>query len=339
MPTILIVEDEAKMRRLLELNLGEDGFTTLSAGDAETGLKLLRENTVDLVVTDLKLPGMNGLEFLHAIKRQNAALPVVVMTAFGTVETAVEAMKAGASDYVLKPFSLSEMRMVIRKELDVRNLREENRSLREALGKRYAHPNVVARSPKMQEVLATVERVAPTNSTVLLGGESGVGKDLIARAIHEKSRRASGPFIKINSTAIPENLLESELFGYEKGAFTGANASKPGKFELADKGTLVSRRNRRCAAGHPGEAAARVAGARVRAPGRHANREGGRAADRRHQPRSARSARAGNLSRRSLLSPERCSHRHCAAAPAQGRHSRPGRIFSSRALPEIPASR
>src|SRR5271155_267365 len=238
MPTILIVEDEAKMRRLLELNLGEDGFTTLSAGDAEAGLKLSRENTVDLVVTDLKLPGMNGLEFLHAVKRQNAALPVVVMTAFGTVETAVEAMKAGASDYVLKPFSLSEMRMVIRKELDVRDLREENRSLREALGQRYAHPNVVARSVKMQEVLATVERVAPTNSTVLLGGESGVGKDLIARAIHEKSRRASGPFIKINSTAIPENLLESELFGYEKGAFTGANASKPGKFELADKGTL-----------------------------------------------------------------------------------------------------
>jgi DNA-binding NtrC family response regulator len=238
MPTILIVEDEAKMRRLLELNLGDDGFTTLSAGDAETGVKLLRENSVDLVLTDLKLPGMSGLEFLQATKRQNAALPVVVMTAFGTVETAVEAMKAGASDYVLKPFSLAEMRMVVRKELDVGKLREENRSLREALGKRYAHPNVVARSPKMQEVLATVDRVAPTNSTVLLGGESGVGKDLIARAIHEKSRRAAGPFIKINSTAIPENLLESELFGYEKGAFTGANASKPGKFELADKGTL-----------------------------------------------------------------------------------------------------
>src|SRR6202522_1613763 len=238
MPTILIVEDEPKMRRLLELNLAEDGMTTLSAGDAEAGLKLLRENSVNLVVTDLKLPGMSGLDFLHAIKRQHAALPVVVMTAFGTVETAVEAMKAGASDYVLKPFSLAEMRMVVHKELDVRNLREENRSLREALGKRYAHPNIVARSAKMQETLATVERVAPTNATVLLGGESGVGKDLIARAIHEKSRRATGPFVKINSTAIPENLLESELFGYEKGAFTGAAASKPGKFELADKGTL-----------------------------------------------------------------------------------------------------
>jgi len=238
MSTILIVEDESKMRRLLELNLGDDGFTTIAAEDAEAGMKLLRENSVDLVITDLKLPGMNGIEFLQGVKRFNSAMPVVVMTAFGSVETAVEAMKAGASDYVLKPFSLSEMRMVVRKELDVRNLREENRTLREALGKRYSHPNVVARSAKMQEVLATVDRVAPTNSTILLGGESGVGKDLIAHAIHEKSRRTAGPFIKINSTAIPENLLESELFGYEKGAFTGAGMSKPGKFELADKGTL-----------------------------------------------------------------------------------------------------
>jgi DNA-binding NtrC family response regulator len=236
--TILIVEDEAKMRRLLELDLGDDGFEVLSAEDAETGLKLLQSNSVDLVITDLKLPGMNGLDFLQAVKRFQAALPVVVMTAFGTVETAVEAMKTGASDYVLKPFSLDEMRMVVHKELDVQRLRVENRSLREALQQRYAHPNLVARSAKMQEVLAIVERVAPTNSTVLLGGESGVGKDLVARAIHEKSKRAAGPFIKINSAAIPENLLESELFGYEKGAFTGASGSKPGKFELADKGTL-----------------------------------------------------------------------------------------------------
>src|SRR6476646_4451395 len=125
------------MRRLLELNLGDDGFTTFAAEDAETGLKLLQQNPVDLVLTDLKLPGMNGLEFLQAVKRQNAALPVVVMTAFGSVETAVEAMKAGASDYVLKPFSLSEMRMVVRKELDVRRLRDENQRLKEALGKRY----------------------------------------------------------------------------------------------------------------------------------------------------------------------------------------------------------
>ncbi len=238
MPSILIVEDEPKMRRLLELNLGEEGFTTHTAADAESGLKILNREKIDLIVTDLKLPGMNGLEFLQAIKRTDAALPVVIMTAHGSVETAVEAMKMGASDYVLKPFSLAEMVVVVRKELDARNLREENRSLREALGQRYEYANVIAKSAKMQEVLGLVERVAPSNSTVLLGGESGVGKDLIARAIHEHSNRAKGPFIKINSTAIPENLLESELFGYEKGAFSGATAAKPGKFELADKGTL-----------------------------------------------------------------------------------------------------
>jgi len=238
MSTLLIVEDEPKMLRLLELNFTQEGYATQTASDAESGLKILRQERIDLVLTDLKLPGMNGLEFLHMAKQANASIPVVVMTAYGTVETAVEAMKAGASDYVLKPFSLEEVKLIIRKELDVRHLREENRSLREALGKRYEFENIVAQSAKMQDVLAIVDRVAQTNSTVLVGGESGVGKDLIARAIHQHSRRASGPFIKINCTAIPENLLESELFGYEKGAFTGAVTSKPGKFELADKGTI-----------------------------------------------------------------------------------------------------
>jgi DNA-binding NtrC family response regulator len=238
MPSILIVEDEPKMRRLLELNLAEEGYTVFLAADAEAGLKSLSQEPVDLVLTDLRLPGMSGLELLQEIKRTNALIPVVVMTAYGTVETAVDAMKAGASDYVLKPFSLEEIKLIVRKELQVHRLIEENRSLREALGQRYEFGNIVARSVAMQEVLAVVARVAPTNSTVLLGGESGVGKDLIARAIHQHSRRASGPFVKINCTAIPENLLESELFGYEKGAFTGATTSKPGKFELADKGTV-----------------------------------------------------------------------------------------------------
>jgi DNA-binding NtrC family response regulator len=237
-PSILVVEDEPKLRRLLELQLADEGFRARSAESAEAGLQLANQEPFDLVVSDFKLPGMSGLDFLHALKRVNANLPVVIMTAFGTVESAVEAMKAGASDYVLKPFSLAELVLVIRKELAARELREENRALREALGKRYEYNNVVAQSEKMQAVLALVERVAATNATVLLGGESGVGKDLIARAIHEHSQRSAGPFVKINSTAIPENLLESELFGYEKGAFSGATASKPGKFELADRGTL-----------------------------------------------------------------------------------------------------
>jgi DNA-binding NtrC family response regulator len=237
-PSILVVEDEAKMRRLLELQLAEEGFRAQAVPDAEAGLKLLNKEPFDLIVTDFKLPGMSGLEFLQAVKRVNANLPVIIMTAHGTVESAVEAMKIGASDYVLKPFALAELMLVIRKELAAHDLREENRILREALGLRYEYASIIARSEKMQAVLAMVERVAPTNATVLLGGESGVGKDMIARAIHEHSNRARGPFVKINSTAIPENLLESELFGYEKGAFSGATSSKPGKFELADRGTL-----------------------------------------------------------------------------------------------------
>src|SRR4051812_42932414 len=238
MANILIVEDEPRMRRLLEISLGEDGHSIHATGDAESGLLHLRKVSADLVLTDLKLPGMNGLEFLQEGKRLNPALPFIVMTAYGSVETAVDAMKAGASDYVLKPFTMAEMKLVINKELDVQQVRDENMRLKEALGKRYHFQNIVGHSKKMQEVLALVERVAPTNSTVLIGGESGVGKDLIARAIHQNSRRASGPFIKINSTAIPDTLFESELFGFERGAFTGALSSKPGKFELADKGTL-----------------------------------------------------------------------------------------------------
>jgi two-component system, NtrC family, response regulator AtoC len=237
-PTVLIVEDEARMRRLLELSLGEEGYSTQSAETAEAGLKLIETGPVDLVLSDLKLPAKSGLELLEAARHLRPELPFIVMTAYGTVESAVEAMKAGANDYVLKPFSLDEIKLVVRRTLDVRRLREENRDLREALGKRYDLPGIVAQSPKMQEALGMVERVAQTNSTVLICGESGVGKDLIARAIHQRSRRSRGPFLKINSTAIPENLLESELFGYEKGAFTGAATSKPGKFELADGGTL-----------------------------------------------------------------------------------------------------
>jgi DNA-binding NtrC family response regulator len=237
-PSILIVEDEAKMRRLLELQLGDEGFVAQTAPDAESGLQMLGKQPYDLIVTDFKLPVMSGLEFLQAVRRTDANVPVIIMTAYGTVESAVEAMKAGANDYVLKPFSLAELVLVIRKELGAQQLREENRTLREALGVKYKYDNIVADSTKMQAVLALIERVARSNATVLIGGESGVGKDLVARAIHQHSQRAAGPFVKINSTAIPETLLESELFGYEKGAFSGATTSKPGKFELADKGTL-----------------------------------------------------------------------------------------------------
>lgn len=235
-PRVLIVEDEEKLRRVLSLHLESQGFEVLSAASAEEALRLAPQ--AQLVVTDLRLPGMGGLELLEALQRLNARLPVVVMTAFSSVETAVEAMKKGAADFLPKPFSLDHLDTVLRKALEVQQVREENARLREELGRRYRLENIIGMGPKMQEIFAAVLRVAPTRTTVLLCGESGVGKDLIARAIHFHSPRAAHPFVKINCTAIPENLMESELFGYEKGAYTGAVASRPGKFEQADKGTV-----------------------------------------------------------------------------------------------------
>ena len=233
---VLIVEDEEKLRRVVELQLIGAGFEVLQARTAEEGLR--QADQADLILTDLRLPGMDGLELLASLRRQNSTTPVVVMTAFGTIETAVEAMKAGAVDFLPKPFSLDHLMTVVNKSLEVRALRDENRKLREELGQRYQFDNIVGRSAAMREIFAAIQRVAPTRATVLLAGESGVGKDMIARAIHHHSPRADRPFVKINCTALPENLMESELFGYEKGAFTGANISKPGKFEQADTGTV-----------------------------------------------------------------------------------------------------
>jgi len=233
---ILVVEDEEKLRRVLELQLSSAGFDVDKAAKAEEALKVV--DRADIVLTDLRLPGMSGLELLAAIRRQNSVVPVIMMTAYGSIETAVESMKAGATDFLLKPFSLDHLMTVVNKALEMRALRDENRQLREELGHRYEFDNIIGRSQPMQEIFATIERVAPTRATVLLAGESGVGKDLIARAIHYHSPRRDRPLVKINCTAIPENLMESELFGYEKGAFTGAQTSKPGKFEHADTGTV-----------------------------------------------------------------------------------------------------
>jgi DNA-binding NtrC family response regulator len=234
--TVLVVEDEDKLRRVIELQLKGAGFDVLQAADAEAALRLCDQ--ADLILTDLKLPGMDGLELLEQLRRQDLRTAVIVMTAFGTIENAVQAMKAGAADFLPKPFSLDHLMAVVNKAMELRTLRDENRQLKEELGARYQFDNIVGRSPIMREIFATIARIAPTRATVLLAGESGVGKDMIARAIHHHSPRADRPFVKINCTSIPENLMESELFGYEKGAFTGANITKPGKFEQADTGTV-----------------------------------------------------------------------------------------------------
>jgi DNA-binding NtrC family response regulator len=236
MASILVIEDEEKLRRVIGMHLGSVGYQVKATGTAEEGIK--HADDVDLILTDLKLPGMTGLDLLEKLRAQNWGAPVIVMSAFGTVENAVEAMKKGAVDFLPKPFSLDHLSVVVEKALEVRKLRDENRELREALGQKYQFENIIGRSPAMQEIFATVMRVAGTRATVLLAGESGVGKDMIARAIHHHSPRRDRPFVKINCTSIPENLMESELFGYEKGAFTGANISKQGKFEAADTGTV-----------------------------------------------------------------------------------------------------
>jgi two-component system, NtrC family, response regulator AtoC len=234
--TILVVEDEEKLRRVVELQLKGAGFEVEQAGTVEQAMRLA--DRADVILTDLRLPGVSGLELLANLRRQDSHTPVVVMTAFGSIETAVEAMKAGAVDFLPKPFSLDHLMTVVNKALELRTLRDENRQLRAELSQRYEFDNMVGHSEGMREIFSTITRVAPTRATVLLCGESGVGKDMIARAIHHHSPRADRPFVKINCTALPENLMESELFGYEKGAFTGANTTKPGKFEQADTGTV-----------------------------------------------------------------------------------------------------
>jgi len=236
-PRILIVDDEARMQRLFEINLGPK-YEVMTAGDGEQALEVVKSRDVALLVTDLKMPGMNGMTLLHEAHRIYPDLPVVIMTAYGTVEGAVQAMKEGAVDYILKPVKMEEMEILIEKTLSVRRLQDENRSLRQELQSVYGSTSIVGNHPAIQKVIQLISQVAGTRATVLVQGESGTGKEIVARAIHYQSDRASKPFVVINCAAIPSNLLESELFGHEKGAFTGAIKTKKGRLELADQGTL-----------------------------------------------------------------------------------------------------
>ena len=237
---ILIVDDDAVMRDSLKKILKSNSrFSVTVCRDGEEALIKIKESSFDLVITDLKMSKMNGLELVKRIKEHSPQAIVVVMTAYATVETAVAAMKSGAYDYMTKPFSADELELVIEKALEHHRALAENMYLREEISSEYNFGIIVGRSAKMQEIYDVVRKVSQTDATVLVIGESGTGKELVARAVHYNSRRSQGPFIKVNCAALTSNLLESELFGHEKGAFTNAFYKKPGRFELADKGTLL----------------------------------------------------------------------------------------------------
>ncbi len=235
---ILVIDDDESLRRVLEYNLAQEGYAVLTAAGGEQGLELLRKEGADLVVTDVRMAGMDGLQVMQHVRKLDPNIQVIILTAFGTIEMAVEAMKAGAFHYISKPFNRDELRLTIKKALQLKDLERENVALRLELKERMGLDAIIAESPQMAQVLELVIRVAPTETTVLILGESGTGKELIARAIHARSPRARGPFVAVNCAAIPENLLESELFGHVKGAFTGAIRDRIGKFEAAEGGTI-----------------------------------------------------------------------------------------------------
>lgn len=248
MAKILIVDDDPQLRTSFDRLLGSEGHEMLTAPNAETGIELVRDQSPDLVIQDLRLPGMSGLEAFNHIRDLDPKLPVIIMTAFGTTETAIEATKMGAFDYVLKPFDIPDILEVIEKALEAGRFMRAKVSVDPAAVDESATSMedvavdatdvIIGRSPSMQELYKSIGRVAPTDATVLILGESGTGKELVARAVYQHSPRANKPFLVINCVAIPETLLESELFGYEKGAFTGASSRRVGKIEQANHGSV-----------------------------------------------------------------------------------------------------
>ncbi|MEN8149186.1 MAG: sigma-54 dependent transcriptional regulator [Planctomycetota bacterium] len=236
---ILLADDDPSLLRVTEKQLTDAGFEVVTAGDGLDALASFDEGGVDLVLTDVQMPGMDGLELLAEIKRRDVTAAVVVITAHGTVERAVEAMKTGAFDFLEKPFSRERLLAAVSRALDYRSLATENLRLRSELSDRFSFDSIVGGSAAMKEVFRSLGRIAGTDAAVLLTGESGTGKELVARAIHHHGARAAGPFVALNCAAIPESLLESELFGHERGAFTGATAARPGRFAEADGGTLL----------------------------------------------------------------------------------------------------
>jgi two-component system NtrC family response regulator/two-component system response regulator HydG len=235
---VVVIDDEVNAAAALETLLKEDGYTVSRAHDARAGLQLLEKEEPDVVLTDLRMPGMDGLELLTRIKQIRPETLVILMTAYGTVKTAVKAMKLGAEDYLGKPIDVEELEVVLQRALEKKGLLEEARHLRARLEQKYRFESLVGESPEMLTVFKAIRQVAPSSASVLLLGESGTGKELFAQALHQNSPRRNKPFVRVACAALPETLLESELFGHEKGSFTGAVYTRAGRFEAADGGTL-----------------------------------------------------------------------------------------------------
>jgi len=235
---ILIVDDEASMRELLQIMLEREGYQVQCAEDGAVAFELLKKNEFDLLISDIQMPKLTGIELLRLLREQDLDQTVLMITAFSSTEEAVEAMKLGAYDYITKPFKNDEIRLVIRNALERKELRRENRELKKQLGNRFSFEQLIGNSEPMRKLISLLERIAPSQANVLIQGESGTGKELVAKALHYNSARKDMPFIAINCGAIPENLLESELFGHERGSFTGADRQKHGLFEAANGGTV-----------------------------------------------------------------------------------------------------
>jgi len=236
--SILLIDDDDSLRRVMEFSLVEAGHKVQTASSGEEGLRLFEKGSFDAVITDITMPGMSGIEVLKEVQKRDAELPVIVITAYGTIESAVEAMKLGAFDYITKPVSRDELRLTLDKAMKLRRLAKENVALRAEVTDRYSFEHIVGSSERIRELLDLAGRVAASDASVLIMGETGTGKGLLAKGIHYNSARKDGPFVAVNCAAIPEALIESELFGHLKGSFTGAVKDKEGKFELANGGTL-----------------------------------------------------------------------------------------------------
>lgn len=236
--TILVVEDEPLQLESLAGFLSKKGYRVLKAARPEEALAIAKENAIELALSDFRMPGMDGIELLKALKELNPSIQVVMMTAFGTIESATEAMKLGAADYIGKPIDLYRLQVVLRNLLERQQLASENRLLRHQLAERFDFDGIISESHEMSQVLNVAGRVADSNATVLITGETGTGKEMVAKAVHFSGKRRAEPFVAVNCAALPENLLESELFGHEKGSFTGADRQRKGRFELAGNGTL-----------------------------------------------------------------------------------------------------